>query len=396
MNFKKLSIRALALLLLGTTYALVQPNIEWLNSIATIGSNYKFMVQSWTSQYKLDLSGFLNSIWFSWYVDMDNYLTWEVDPVWMLESGNYLKISNSWDYYTNNPLWYITGEALTGYVPYSGSTSSVNLWNNSLYSNNLYGVMWSMGLIFQDTPTTMRAMIWGISNGTFYLANLQSTWVILDVQQLTQDRTISFPDATWTLLTNTMWYLTNAISVPVRYSWSGMLWNDIQNTFFFDWIVTAQIPSRMAIGGGNIDTRCFDGGSQMNEMMGSVEIPHDMFVWTWAVLAPHVHMLAEQTEPDGTGVRYMDYMILSNWEAYSWAQVFTISGTKYWFTWRQANIIELDWNIFTGGILLWDMVSYRIYRTPTGADTYSARMCLQQVWFHYQIDALWSRQKFIK
>jgi len=177
---------------------------------------------------------------------------------------------------------------------------------------------------------------------------------------------------------------------------SGLARDDIQNTYFFDTTITANLPSRMAIGGGNIDTRCFDGWSQMNEMFGSVEIPHDMFLWTGAVLAPHVHMLAEQTEPAQTGIWYMDYMILSNGQSYSGAAVKTISGTQYGFTARKANVIELDWNIFTGAINIGDMVSYRIYRTPTWDDTYSSRMCLQQVWFHYQRDTNGSRERYSK
>jgi len=228
---------------------------------------------------------------------------------------------------------FLTWSALTWYVPYSGATAEVNLWNYSLRSNNIYGVMWSMWLIFQNPAITMRAMIGAISNGTFYLANLEGTWVILDVQQLTQDRIIHFPDATGTLLTDMMGYLTSLISTPVRYSWSGMLWNDIQNAYFFDSTTSANVPNRMAIGWGNIDTRCFDGWSTMNEMFGIIEIPHDMYVWTWAQLSPHVHMLAEQTAPTETWIRLMDYIILSNWETYSWAAVSTITGTKHWFTW---------------------------------------------------------------
>jgi len=59
-------------------------------------------------------------IWTGWLINCNTTpSSWwvEVDPVRISESGNYLKISNSWDYfdlysgdyYTTNPLWYITG-----------------------------------------------------------------------------------------------------------------------------------------------------------------------------------------------------------------------------------------------------------------------------------------------
>lgn len=289
----------------------------------------------------------------------------------------------------------------------SGDLININSLGNRVFT------MDALGKISIDNPTY-----------TGYALNIWSGWLVAGRAWLSvafwygADGIYSYASGAWVYGMRTKWELwaialnVEGISLIGNYSmgnyttfdlngfeWrygSGLARDDIQNAYFFDGTVTAQIPSRMAIGWWNIDTRCFDGGSQMNEMMGSIEIPHDMFVWTGAILSPHVHMLAEQTAPTETGVWYMDYMILSNGQAYSWAAVKTISGSMYGFTARQANVVELDGNIFTGNIQLGDMVSYRIYRTPTGADTYSARMCLQQVGFHYQRDTNGSRQKFIK
>lgn len=175
--------------------------------------------------------------------------------------------------------------------------------------------------------------------------------------------------------------------------WSGLAWDDIQNTYLFDSITTAQIPVRTAIGGGNIDTRCFAWGNQMMEMFGNVEIPHDLYNSTGAILSPHIHWMWQTTDATTTGIRYMDYTVLHNWMVYS--STSTSSIPIFWFTWRQQRISDFP-DISATWYSLWDMISFRIYRTPTGSDTYAGSMCLQQLWFHYQKDVFGSRQEYIK
>ena len=182
---------------------------------------------------------------------------------------------------------------------------------------------------------------------------------------------------------------------PVLLAWSGMVWNDIQNTYLFDSSVSANIPSRTAIGGWNIDTRCFGGGSSMNEMFGNVEIPHDIYTGTWWVLWPHIHWMSSTTSATTTWVRRLDYTILTNNQMYSSTKTMTI--TIRGMTWWQQRISEFDPDIPTTGLNLWDMISFRIYRDPTTtADTYNGSMCIQGLWFHYMKDWFGSRQEFTK
>lgn len=183
--------------------------------------------------------------------------------------------------------------------------------------------------------------------------------------------------------------------VPFLLAWSGMVWNDIQNTYLFDSSVSANVPARTAIGGWNIDTRCFGWVSSMNEMFGNVEIPHDLYTGTWWMLAPHIHWMSSTTNSTTTWVRFLDYTILTNNQIYSSTK--TISIAIRGMTWWQQRINGFDPNISTTGLHLWDMISFRIYRNPTVAsDTYAGSMCIQWLWFHYQKDSFGSREEFIK
>ena len=55
-----------------------------------------------------------------------------------------------------------------------------------------------------------------------------------------------------------------------------------------------------------------------------------------------------------------------------------------------------DPDIPATGLALWDTISFRIYRDPTGTDTYAWTMCLSQIGFHYQRDTNGSRQEYAK
>lgn len=176
--------------------------------------------------------------------------------------------------------------------------------------------------------------------------------------------------------------------------WSGLAWDDIQNTYLFDSATSANIPPRLAIGGWTVDTRCFAWASTMMEMYGNVEIPHDIYTGTGAVLSPHIHWMWDSTSATTTGVWNIDYTILKNNQVYS--ATTTLSEPMYGVTWWQQRITELTLDIPATWLTLWDMISFRIYRVPTGNDTYAGSMCLQQVWFHYQKDVFGSRQEYSK
>lgn len=189
------------------------------------------------------------------------------------------------------------------------------------------------------------------------------------------------------------WYMAIDNSWFMYFGWSGLAWNDIQNLSLWDTDTTIQKPALTAISGSAVKTRCFDGGTQMNEMFGTVEIPHNMYNGTGAVLSPHVHREGTTTSAN-TGVWYMDYTILKRNSEYTSTQ--TISWTFANITWRQARIDELGSDFSATWLTLWDVISFRIYRDPTGVDTYAGLMCLNQVWFHAQFDTMGSRQEYVK
>lgn len=175
--------------------------------------------------------------------------------------------------------------------------------------------------------------------------------------------------------------------------WSGLAWDDIQNLQMRDTDSAAQKPTLTAISWSNIKTRCFDWGSQMNEMFGNVELPHDIYISGDAVLRPHIHRMWSTTET-ATWIWYLDYTIRKVWETYTTSPV-KISITTD-ITARVANISEFGPDISLSWLALWDTISFRIYRIPTGNDTYGGLMCLSQIGFHYQRNTVGSRQEYIK
>lgn len=117
MKIKKFLLGGLLTLAgLATWYAIIQPNINGLTATTSITpSSAYIMTQDGTTQRRISAQNFANSI-------SGSFVTTETDPVWNSESGDYLLIANSGDYfntysgdyYTTNPLGYITGGSLSG------------------------------------------------------------------------------------------------------------------------------------------------------------------------------------------------------------------------------------------------------------------------------------------
>lgn len=174
---------------------------------------------------------------------------------------------------------------------------------------------------------------------------------------------------------------------------SWLAWDDIQNLQMRDTDQVGDKPTLTTISGSTIKTRCFNGGSSSNMMYGNVEMPHDMYFGTGAVISPHIHWMGSTTATD-TGIRYIDYTIRKVGTIYSTTT--TMSGVFYNITGRQARIDEIDGDLPATGLSLGDTISFRVYRTPTGEDTYDGLMCLSQFGFHYQRNTMWSRQEYVK
>lgn len=150
-------------------------------------------------------------------------------------------------YTETDPIW----NAISGdYVPYTGATTDVYLWGNSIYANNAYlqfGGMWVV-----RTAGGLRAALGGIWEGTFYVANT-NTGVILDVNQLTQDRTISFPDATGTIMLDTTmsWYVPRTnIDTGFNNTWSDTIIPSEKAVYDY----VSNLPSEWRLTSGNIWT----------------------------------------------------------------------------------------------------------------------------------------------
>ena len=395
---KKLLVSiVLCLTWLGCTFAILQPNIinRW-NTITSLNPLTTYtIIQDGTGQSNITVANFANSIsgliasWYltgsalSWYLTgsaLSWYLTGDID--------NFLLIANSWTYYTSNPLWYITGSALNSYTylswftinttwrTYPGSTGKLVTESAVATYINI------LALNYGNVITTWYYFVsWTINQ-----ASLGFSWTNLQTQMTSG----------WTR--NLFSYLSNLrgtiFTQPIKFEWSGMVWNDIQNLQLRDTDVTAQKPTLETISGSVVRTRCFTGGTQQMEMYGTVEIPHDMYTWTGAVLSPHIHWMWSTTSNNTTWVRTFNYTIMKVWGIYSTG--YTITWNTYGITWWLNRIDDLDSDFSATWLAIWDTIAFRISRTPTGGDTYAWNMCITQIGFHYQIDSLGSRQEYIK
>ena len=172
--------------------------------------------------------------------------------------------------------------------------------------------------------------------------------------------------------------------------------DDIQNLQMRDTDTAGEKPTLTNISGSNIKTRCFDwaGGGSTRMMYGNVEIPHDMYTGTGAILSPHIHWMWTTTA-NTTGVRWLDYTIIKANQTYS--STVTISWTYSNITARGRRVDDIDGDFSATGLALGDTISFRIYRNSAlTADTYGGDMCLSQFGFHYQRDTNGSRTEYIK
>lgn len=93
MKLRNLFIWLASFLILGSAYAILQPNIasRWSAITSIDPTTYNLAVQAGTTQSHITAENFANSI--SWYFGT---LTWytETDPVWLANSGSYVPRAN--------------------------------------------------------------------------------------------------------------------------------------------------------------------------------------------------------------------------------------------------------------------------------------------------------------
>ena len=184
---------------------------------------------------------------------------------------------------------------------------------------------------------------------------------------------------------------------PIWFIGSGITWDDIQNAQRNLGSTTSQQPAQLNLDGTTLPWRCFTGLTQMQEIYGSVEIPHNALVGTSAVLSPHFHWMGSTTEAT-TGRVTMEYWLMHI------GSIFPVTGSTGTLTMTTKGITGWIYrmddfgtqDISISGYTIGDTLSYRIYRDPTGVDTYTGNICFVQVGFHYMIDAMGSRTEYTK
>lgn len=276
MKLKNLLIWLASFLIIGIVYAIRTPNIIGRPVISDVTPWTTYMiVQTGTTnatQYSITLSDMANNI--SWYFGT---LTWEVDPIWMTNSGSYVPWSNidtgfnnTWSdtiipseaaiynylvagyialansgdyfdansgtYYTNNPLgylttwtmpsldylplaWNMTGTAMSGYIYIAnGNIIDFSVIGSYIYMNSSSS---SLSLYSEDTgDNTLRWDVW-VNNYKPYMQISSWAWlsrlVTLDSQWLYYDADYSAYYTDRSLIDR--WYTDATYSPITIYSW---------------------------------------------------------------------------------------------------------------------------------------------------------------------------------
>lgn len=162
-------------------------------------------------------------------------------------------------------------------------------------------------------------------------------------------------------------------------------------------------PDLMTVFGpsSTIDYYAFDGGSTLEQVYFSLQLPHK---WKeGSTIYPHVHFAPTSTNTGDTTPRVVRFTL-----EYTWANVGAAFGN--------STTINLDSDPFVPNTSLWShllckngtgisgtgktlssMLMCRLFRDPTdNADTYPQDAAFLQFDIHYEIDSLGSEDEYIK
>lgn len=144
--------------------------------------------------------------------------------------------------------------------------------------------------------------------------------------------------------------------------------------------------------GGSVRIRGFDGTATLESMDFTALVPHGYKEGT--SLEPHIHW-CPATNNSGNVIWHLDYYWLNaNGTIPTEGQVDSGVQAAGGVAWKHL-IAELP-SISGTGKLIGSMLICRIWRDPTGSDTYPDDAGLFEIDFHYQLDSMGSRQEFIK
>lgn len=147
----------------------------------------------------------------------------------------------------------------------------------------------------------------------------------------------------------------------------------------------ASAPDLVAYNGTSIVMRAFDGNVTTEQLYGSTELQHDYKEGTDIVA--HIHWCPTDT---GTGnvIWYMDYVILENSVASAVTPI-SVTVPASGVAWKETRA-DID-TISGAGLKIGAQIAFRLYRVPTGSDTYAGDAMVFTIGFHYQIDTIGSR-----
>jgi hypothetical protein len=186
--------------------------------------------------------------------------------------------------------------------------------------------------------------------------------------------------------------LPNAWSSSLPFAALPHLWEDLR--FPSNALAQGATPADPIVYGpsGAVRIRGFDGAQTTESLDFQAQMPH-----AWAEgtdLEPHIHW-CPTTADAGNVIWRLDYYWLNvNGTIPALTQIDTGAVAASGTAWQHL-LAELP-TIAGAGHLLSSMLMCRIWREPTGSDTYPADAGLLEIDFHYRIDSAGSRQEFTK
>jgi hypothetical protein len=143
---------------------------------------------------------------------------------------------------------------------------------------------------------------------------------------------------------------------------------------------------------GAVRIRGFNGAGTTESLDFAAQMPHG---WKEGTdLEPHIHW-CPTTNNAGNVIWRLDYYWLNvNGTIPAETQIDTGAVAAGGVAWTHL-VAELPAIVGTGKLLS-SMLMCRIWRDPTGSDTYPDDAGLLEIDFHYQQDAMGSRQEFVK
>lgn len=153
-------------------------------------------------------------------------------------------------------------------------------------------------------------------------------------------------------------------------------------------------PDPIQVTSTGVFTLGFDGNATPEQAFWGKEINHNWAEGT--AISPHIHWMPSDTAT-GTIVWYLDWYVAKNSGSSPAELSGTVSTTVTWPTalaWQSTTTNFA--NITLPNNKIGTQILFRIYRIPTGVDTYSGDAALETLGYHYLVNTLGSTGLFTK